>query len=52
MFGKKWPYYAEDELSAVNHVLRSGKVNYWTALSVLWVWGRVFLGNVGFIAQR
>lgn len=25
-----WPYYAEDELSAVNKVLVSGKVNYWT----------------------
>ena len=25
-----WPYYSEDELSAVNNVLVSGKVNYWT----------------------
>lgn len=25
-----WPYYAEDELSAVNNVLTSGRVNYWT----------------------
>ncbi len=25
-----WPYFAEDEISAVSAVLRSGKVNYWT----------------------
>ncbi|MDH5731757.1 MAG: DegT/DnrJ/EryC1/StrS family aminotransferase, partial [Gammaproteobacteria bacterium] len=25
-----WPYYAEDEISAVSEVLRSGCVNYWT----------------------
>ncbi len=25
-----WPYYAEDEISAVARVLQSGKVNYWT----------------------
>lgn len=25
-----WPYYAEDERSAVQAVLESGKVNYWT----------------------
>jgi hypothetical protein len=25
-----WPYYAPDELDAVQSVLRSGKVNYWT----------------------
>ncbi len=26
----KWPTYDEDEIEAVNEVLRSGKVNYWT----------------------
>ena len=26
----QWPYYAEDELEAVQEVLRSGRVNYWT----------------------
>ncbi len=26
----QWPYYAEDELEAVQDVLRSGLVNYWT----------------------
>jgi len=25
-----WPSYAEDEIAAVDEVLRSGKVNYWT----------------------
>ncbi len=25
-----WPRYADDEIAAVEHVLRSGKVNYWT----------------------
>lgn len=25
-----WPFFAEDEISAVTDVLRSGKVNYWT----------------------
>ena len=25
-----WPYYASDEIEAVDRVLRSGKVNYWT----------------------
>lgn len=25
-----WPYFAEDEIQAVEKVLRSGKVNYWT----------------------
>jgi hypothetical protein len=25
-----WPHYAEDELAAVERVLRSGRVNYWT----------------------
>jgi hypothetical protein len=25
-----WPYFAEDEVSAVSDVLNSGKVNYWT----------------------
>lgn len=25
-----WPYFAADEITAVNKVLRSGKVNYWT----------------------
>lgn len=25
-----WPYYAEDEIAAVQTVLASGKVNYWT----------------------
>lgn len=25
-----WPHFAEDEISAVSDVLRSGKVNYWT----------------------
>ncbi len=25
-----WPYFAEDEIEAVNRVLRSGRVNYWT----------------------
>jgi dTDP-4-amino-4,6-dideoxygalactose transaminase len=25
-----WPVYAEDEIEAVNAVLRSGRVNYWT----------------------
>lgn len=25
-----WPYYAADEIAAVEDVLRSGKVNYWT----------------------
>jgi dTDP-4-amino-4,6-dideoxygalactose transaminase len=25
-----WPYFAADEIEAVNAVLRSGKVNYWT----------------------
>jgi dTDP-4-amino-4,6-dideoxygalactose transaminase len=25
-----WPVYADDEQSAVNEVLRSGRVNYWT----------------------
>ena len=27
---QKWPYYEKDELDAVNKVLKSGKVNYWT----------------------
>lgn len=27
---KRWPVYAEDEIQAVEKVLRSGKVNYWT----------------------
>ncbi|MCD6048127.1 MAG: Glutamine--scyllo-inositol transaminase [Gammaproteobacteria bacterium] len=26
----RWPVYAEDEIQAVEQVLRSGKVNYWT----------------------
>jgi dTDP-4-amino-4,6-dideoxygalactose transaminase len=26
----KWPQFAEDEIKAVENVLRSGKVNYWT----------------------
>ena len=26
----KWPYFADDECSAVEAVLRSGRVNYWT----------------------
>lgn len=26
----QWPYFAADEVAAVNKVLRSGKVNYWT----------------------
>jgi dTDP-4-amino-4,6-dideoxygalactose transaminase len=26
----EWPSFAEDEIEAVTHVLRSGKVNYWT----------------------
>ncbi len=26
----KWPYFAEDEIAAVERVLRSGQVNYWT----------------------
>ena len=30
MFGKKWPVYSEDEIQAVEKVLKSGKVNYWT----------------------
>ncbi len=30
MFNKKWPTYAQDEISAVIKVLESGKVNYWT----------------------
>jgi hypothetical protein len=25
-----WPFHEQDELSAVEHVLRSGRVNYWT----------------------
>lgn len=25
-----WPFYADDEVAAVERVLRSGKVNYWT----------------------
>ena len=25
-----WPYFADDEIAAVESVLRSGKVNYWT----------------------
>ena len=25
-----WPYYSEDEISAVQKVLKSGAVNYWT----------------------
>lgn len=25
-----WPFYADDEVAAVNGVLRSGRVNYWT----------------------
>ena len=25
-----WPVYSEDEVQAVNKVLRSGAVNYWT----------------------
>jgi len=25
-----WPFFAEDEIDAVQHVLSSGKVNYWT----------------------
>ncbi len=25
-----WPHYADDEIAAVEHTLRSGKVNYWT----------------------
>jgi hypothetical protein len=25
-----WPYFSEDEISAVAEVMRSGKVNYWT----------------------
>lgn len=25
-----WPYFADDEIAAVNRVLKSGKVNYWT----------------------
>jgi dTDP-4-amino-4,6-dideoxygalactose transaminase len=25
-----WPSYGDEEISAVDHVLRSGKVNYWT----------------------
>lgn len=25
-----WPYFEADEIEAVTHVLRSGKVNYWT----------------------
>lgn len=29
-----WPYYAEDEIAAVEAVLRSGKVNYWTGDTV------------------
>jgi dTDP-4-amino-4,6-dideoxygalactose transaminase len=27
---KRWPVYAEDEIKAVEDVIRSGKVNYWT----------------------
>jgi len=26
----KWPYFADDEIAAVDRVLQSGKVNYWT----------------------
>lgn len=29
-----WPHYAEDEITAVAEVLRSGKVNYWTGDTV------------------
>lgn len=29
-----WPHYAEDEIDAVNAVLRSGAVNYWTGAAV------------------
>ena len=25
-----WPYFSEEEISAVKNVLLSGKVNYWT----------------------
>jgi dTDP-4-amino-4,6-dideoxygalactose transaminase len=32
-----WPYFAEDEISAVSQVLSSGKVNYWTGTE-----GRLF----------
>jgi dTDP-4-amino-4,6-dideoxygalactose transaminase len=27
---KKWPYFASDEIAAVEKILQSGKVNYWT----------------------
>lgn len=29
-----WPFYSEDEIQAVNSVLRKGKVNYWTGNEV------------------
>lgn len=29
-----WPFYSEDEIQAVNSVLRTGKVNYWTGNEV------------------
>jgi dTDP-4-amino-4,6-dideoxygalactose transaminase len=29
-FPAPWPFFAEDEIAAVTHVLRSGRVNYWT----------------------
>lgn len=31
---KPWPFYDEDEISAVSTVLRNGKVNYWTGEEV------------------
>jgi len=30
MITEKWPFYGQDEVDAVNKVLLSGKVNYWT----------------------
>ncbi len=30
----RWPHFAEDEIAAVQEVLRSGKVNYWTGQEV------------------
>ena len=32
--GEAWPYYAPDEIEAVERVLRSGKVNQWTGPEV------------------
>jgi dTDP-4-amino-4,6-dideoxygalactose transaminase len=31
---ERWPFYAEDEIEAVNAVLRSGRVNQWTGPEV------------------